>query len=453
MPMGGGGVWGHPGVFGSLLPSSALAFASTIHVAIALLRKERGGSATILLASFAFGTAPWLLPTGGGVAVGLVLHLAWFVACERLAPGRMPALVSRRASVAAAPRAPAGFVGVAVLTTFDETPDIRTFRLRRPPGFQFEAGQFLSIRLPVEGKPVVRCYTISSSPGAGEYLEITVKRQGRVSSALHASIAAGSTLEIRGPGGHFRYPASNPRPILLVGGGVGATPLMSILRHAVATEPERPVTLVLSVRTESDIPFRAELDEIDRRHPRARVVIAVTRGADDSRFFPGRIDAKLLQSVAPRLAESECHVCGPLPMIADVTGILSGLGVQPERVHAEAFEAAVAWASPASVPRGGGGLPPEIGDRSGPGGAHEIVFARSAKRITASSSQTLLEAAEEAGIPIEYSCRSGFCGTCRTRLLEGDVHGEPGTLDAAETGDGWMLPCVSFAGGRCVIDA
>ena len=447
MPMAGGDIGVYREILVSPASSSALAFVTTLHLALALLRRERSTSKPLLFASSLFVAAPWLLTSPAGLALGLLLHVAWFAACEKLGA---PKAAGEPGTPAAGPipgRPAPGFLPTPVLSVFDETPEIRTFRMARPPGFEFAAGQFLSVRVRVGGKPFVRCYTISSAPESRGHLEITVKRQGVVSTALHETLRTGSTLEIRGPGGHFRYPSEDRRPILLIGGGVGATPLMSMLRHAVAADPERPVTLLLSARTESDVPFRRELDEIETRHPRMRIVVALTRGEGDPRRFPGRIDENFVRSVAPEAAESVACLCGPLPMIASMKELLGTIGVPAERIHAEAFEAAVAWASrEVAVPGGSRGFAPSSGESC------EVVFARSGRRASASASETLLDAAEQAGVAIEFSCRSGICGTCRTRLVEGDVDAEA-ALDEADRREGWILPCVSFARGKCVIDA
>lgn len=442
--------------------SSALAFVSTLHIALALLRRERlpprRSSRALLLPSFALAVSPWLLPTSAGLILGLAAHLLWFVACERLLPPstppeeRVPAAVSRRAGGASAPstaRTP-GFVPTTVLAVSDETPDIRTFRLARPEGFEFHAGQFLSLRIESGGKSLVRCYTISSPPDSRRHLEISVKRQGRVSAALHDSLRPGSRLPIRGPGGRFRYPAGSERPIVLLGGGVGVTPLMSMLRHAISRETSRPVTLIYSVRTETDIAFRDELHEIGRRNPQIRVVIAVTRGGESPEYFPGRIDESLVRGIVAAPLESLYFVCGPIPMIDSMKEILSRVGVAEAHFHAEAFEAAVAWASAADS--SGPGLRRSASGRLAGGESFRMNLARSSRAINVAPGQTLLEAAEQAGANIEFSCRSGVCGTCRTRLVRGEVE-DDGGLDRSERDEGWILPCVALARGECELDA
>ena len=436
--------------------SSALAFLSTLHVSLALLRRERskarGGPGSLLLPSFAFAAAPWLLPTPGGLALGFAAHLLWFLACERFSPTREPEKAATReaaprpASAAASSPRTAGFLPAPVLAVLEETPEIRTFRLARPEGFEFVAGQFLSVRIEAGGESLVRCYTISSAPDSRKHLEITVKRQGRASAALHDSLRPGASLAIRGPGGRFLYPEGGREPVVLIGGGVGITPLMSMIRHAAIGEPSRPVTLVSSARTEADIAFRDELAGLAQRNPQIRVVLAVTRGGESPDVFPGRINEGLLRSVISRPLESLYFVCGPLPMIDSMREILSRIGVEANRVHAEAFEAAVAWAAAAAS----SGRRPS--GRGSAGTSFRLELARTRRAATVAPGCTLLDAAEEAGARIDFSCRSGVCGTCRTRLLRGEID-SGGELDPADRKAGWILPCVALARGDCVLDA
>jgi ferredoxin-NADP reductase len=461
---GAGGILGALAGLADPAPSSTLAFVATLHVALAVLRKERSFTrrrfALPLAPAFAFAASPWLLQSPIGLAVGIVSHLAWFAACENLLPVAAPE-ERRRANCARAEALPAaatlflgksaiapppGFVSARVFAVVEETPDIRTFRFARPVGFEFRAGQFLSVRVAVEGNSAVRCYTISSAPEASGYLEISVKRQGAVSTALHSTVGAGSTLLVRGPAGKFTYPDGEDRPIVLLAGGVGITPLMSMLRHAVQADPGRPVTLLYSVRTEADVAFRDELAHLARRQPQLRVVVAVTRGSDVPGFFPGRIDASLLAEVVHDPASALHFVCGPHPMIRDICRLLGALGVPETQVRSEAFEAAAAWASSTAGPR------QEVAPRF-PGATRRLELSRSGKIAPVPPGQTLLDAAEGAGAAIDFSCRSGSCGTCRTRLLSGKVDGEGEGLPAVDRAQGWILPCVALPLSDCRLDA
>ena len=336
---------------------------------------------------------------------------------------------------------PVGFVQVPILAAFDETPDIKTIRIARPDGFDFEAGQFLTLRVQVQGADFARCYSISSAPSTTGYLEISVKRLGVVSSALHAIARPGATLSIKRPNGRFKYPARDDRPIVLLAGGVGITPLMSMLRHAIHAEPARPVTLLYAAQTERDFAFREELMSVARRHPQARVFFVASREPSPSpAIYPGHIDETLLRATVPDLPDSMSFVCGPTAMIDGTTALLASLGVPRGQIHHEVFSAAVAAASP----------PPDT-PRSGTS-TNEMRCTVSGKTVTVGAGQTLLEAAEQAGIDVPYLCRSGVCGTCRVHVLEGEVECPSTTLDEADRRDGFVLACVSTAQSSCAVE-
>lgn len=435
---------------------SVLAFVSTVHLALASLRNHRrpAGTRVSSLAgiSVLLAATPWLFPSVPGVAFGLGAHLLWFLVCERLAPSRpapAPAKSHAAPRPAAVPRAPAppvrakGFVETPVLTVLDEGGDIKTIRLRRPEGFDFVPGQFLTIRVRADGRDHARCYSISSPPEASGYLEISVKRQGVVSSTLHATARPGSSLAVKAPAGAFTYPSGDDRPLVLVAGGVGITPLMSMARHALLAEPTRPVTLVYSARSWDGFAFRDEIRTTARRHPAFRVFFAVTGDTDRTDVYPGRIDAELLRTAAPDLEHSIVLMCGPQPMIEALREGMQAAGVPPAQIRFEIFQPAVA-ASAARAER-----PPVRVN----GAAHRITCARSGRAITVEPPQTLLDAAEAAGIEIPSLCRSGVCGTCRTKVVDGQVDCASDVLDDEDRREGVVLACVSTPLGDCTVDA
>ncbi|RPJ80963.1 MAG: hypothetical protein EHM13_11235, partial [Acidobacteria bacterium] len=295
---------------GMAMPSSLLAFVTTIHAALVILRLHRGrmpGVLLLALPSTAFAAMTWALPGAGGIAAGLVMHLVWFLVCERLVPWsasvptrNVPGAAAARVetqpagstSAAQARHPVAAFVQVPVLAVLEETPRVRTFRMARPSDFKFKAGQFLAVRVQADGRPLTRCYSVSSAPESG-YLEISVRRQGVVSNLLHSTIRPGGMLHIRRPAGPFVYPEADDRPLVLVAGGIGITPLLSMIRHAVAADPLRPVTLIYSVRSHSDLAFADELSLISRRHRQAHIVVTVTNDASVDLYRRGRVDAAL----------------------------------------------------------------------------------------------------------------------------------------------------------------
>lgn len=467
-------------------PSSLLAAASTAHLALALIRKHQASTSVrgwlLALVSAGFAATPWIWASPRDLVIGGAAHLVWFVASGKLAGERRAgstrglvlvprpaASPTRTAAPATAttplpePRKPAGPVQTPVLAVFDETPEIRTIRMARPEGFEFQAGQFLTVQIQLDGRPATRCYSISSCPDARGYLEISVKRQGRVSGTLHSTVRPGSLLAIRPPAGSFVYPAGDDRPIVLVSGGVGCTPMMSMLRHAASREPARPVYYLHSAKTESDIAFRQELALLARRHPQVRIVTALTRASTAGEHYPGRIDANLLQEVVPSPAESLFYVCGPASMISGVKDTLARMGVPAAQVRSEAFEAAVAASrpsvvtapapAPAAVPAAA--TRPELVAvrRAAPAGAVTLRLARSGKTAPVARDQSLLEAAESAEVEIPNLCRAGTCGTCRTRLLSGDVECTADVMDDEDRRGGYVFPCVAWARSDCALEA
>jgi len=348
------------------------------------------------------------------------------------------------------------FVPVPVLALVEETPTIKTIRLARPGNFEFEAGQFLTVRIRIEGKEYARCYSLSSAPDTRGYLEISVRRQGIVSNALHASLRPGAMLSIKGPLGVFKYPAGDDRPLVLLAGGIGITPLMSMLRHAVSTAPTRPVTLLYSARCEDDFAFHDELLAIARRHPQASVHFADSSGASGPRIYPGRIDEMLVRTTGRNLTDSICLICGPTPLIEGMRTLLSALQVPAAQIRHEVFDAAVA-ASASREPESEVVTGPVRGvalsarTAADSGVCYRMACQGSGKSVPIAPGQTLLEAAEAGDVPLLSLCRAGVCGTCRVRVTEGEVVCTSDALAPQDQEQGFVLGCVTTAHSDCVV--
>jgi ferredoxin-NADP reductase len=416
--------------------SSLLAFVTTLHCALLVLRRHRSpASPLLLLPSLALTASPWILSTPAWLLACLGTHLLWFLACERFAQARTQSPTRSRIAADPAPKQPAraAFVPLRVLAVIEETAEIRTFRFERPPGFTFQPGQFAMVRVPVSGKDQVRCYSICSSPDS-DYLEISVRRQGAVSAALHAAVTPGGNLYVRGPGGPFVH-QKGARPLVLLAGGIGITPLRSMLLHTLAHEPQRDVTLLLSARTFDAVPFHDELRALARRHPQFRLAVTLSRDEARAGCESGRIDRALLEQFVTAPAASVFMLCGPGPMIEEMRELLGACGVPPAHVHYEKFEAAVAGAASA-----------------GSSERFRMTLEPSGRAFQLSAGQTILDAAEGAGIAIPSMCRAGACGTCRTRVVDGHVEGDTEALDPAERAAGWVLACVSRPTGPCRLE-
>jgi ferredoxin-NADP reductase len=362
-----------------------------------------------------------------------------------LGHGGAPPVVSAASSARARSPHLKGFVPVPVLGVYDETPTVKTIRLARPEGFAFEAGQFVTVRVRVDGQEHARCYSISSPPDASGYFEISVKRQGLVSNALHASVRVGAFLVVKAPAGAFRYPARDDRPIVLLAAGIGVTPLMSMLRHAVLTEPTRPVTLLYGARSHEELAFHDELTAIARRHPQIRVFFAVSQSSRAPDVYPGRLDESLVRTTIPDLAHAISLICGPQSMIDDMRVLLARNGVPQSQIRFEVFQAAVAAAAGVKAQRSENSSDEETG-------LHRMECNRTGRRIPIPSGTTLLEAAEAAGVDVASLCRSGVCGTCRVRVSSGDVTCESNVLDADDRNEGYVLACVTTTRSDCVVE-
>jgi len=440
-----------------------LALATTIQAAILLLRTHRNPTdlrhAALLLPSVVLTASPWWLPTPVGILTGILLHLVWFKACERwlpkeksaqsTAPARPQSRTTpktRKPPLGERSSSPAGFVQVPVIGVFPETSDITTFRMARPEGFSFSAGQFTSVRVNIDGQPVVRCYTVSSAPEAAGYFEISVKKQGLMSGTLHASIRPGSMVSVMPPAGGFAYPSGDDRPIALLAGGVGITPMMSMLRHAVNADPTRPVTLLYSVHTHRDVAFRDELGLLAKRHPQAKIVITATRGPHTTDCLSGRIDGQMISDHVDEVENTVFMICGPGPMIDGMKTSLAGLGVPESQIRSEAFEAAVA--STIADPSARNDNPADSALE-----AFQLRLVGSDATIEITGRDTLLDACEAAGIDLPSACRAGVCGTCKCRLVDGSVRCDSDLLNDDEKSDGYILPCVSWAESDCAMEA
>lgn len=455
-----------------------LALASVAHLIGAVVRKYRAGHVSVasplVLPSVALAAAPWIWSTPVALGGGFVAHLVWLILCEALASPvrtlshsatkrpRGAAGQERRQEPKPAPSRAStpdalvksasggGFTSLGVLALLDEALDIRTIRLERPLDFDFQPGQFVAVRVQVDGRPHVRCYSISSSPDASGYLEISVRRQGLVSTMLHATVRAGSKLSISRPGGRFVYPAGDDRPLVLLAGGIGITPLLSMLRYSVAAQPTRPVTLLYSARDRHTLAFLHELQVISERHPQVRV--GITLSHDDgagSRWRHGRIDQALLRQYVTHPAHTVFCLCGPDAMMHAMEALLREEGVQAEQIRSEQFSTAVvadvlntAIATVASER-------PALAS----GREVRVTFESTGRETSVQSTETLLEVAEREGVSIASSCRAGVCQACRTRLIDGDADCQSSVLDASERAQGFVLPCVTYPTSDCVLEA
>lgn len=324
-----------------------------------------------------------------------------------------------------------------VARVFDETPDVKTFRLVNPDGgpipFEHVAGQYLNVALAIDGKRVNRSYTIASSPARTAYCEISVKRtrDGYASKHLHEHVREGSLLKVGAPAGKFVFAGHEAERIVLIAGGVGITPMMSVVRYLTDRAWTGDIYLVFSVRTHADVVFERELAYLQSRFPKLYVRMVVTAEQ-------GRVTRSVIEELVPGPRRGPVMLCGPAPMMVAMRALLVDMGWPNDDVREEAFVSPTGSASDDA--------PLEAGEGA-------VEFRRSGRRVE-SPALTVLEAAEECGVDIPYECRSGICGQCKTKLVTGRVAmAVQDALTPSDKANGVILACQARPVRDVVVDA
>lgn len=310
----------------------------------------------------------------------------------------------------------------------EESRTIRSLYLEPADGAgmpTFHAGQHIPLRVHIPGQPhpLIRTYSLSSAP-SDDFLRISVKRDGIVSTYLHEQLEIGSLIETRAPQGQFVLDVEQRRPVVLLAAGVGAAPLLAMLREILYQNyrhrRSRSIWWIQSARNLSELAFRDELSELQQRagYPLhlVRLLSQPEDGAHDSEAseLDGRIDIPLLKALLP-FDDYDFHLCGPSSFTQDLYDGLRGLNISDQRIHAESF-------GPSSLRRRLDLSSPVVALPSAATSAVPVLFEKSAKEARWNpQSGSLLELAESRGLSPEFSCRGGSCGTCKTRIVSGQV--------------------------------
>jgi ferredoxin-NADP reductase len=232
---------------------------------------------------------------------------------------------------------------VSVTNIKPETPNVKTFTLELPSWMRHRAGQHYDIRLTAEdGYQAQRSYSIASEPEREGEVDITVERldDGEVSSYLHDVVTAGDRIEVRGPiGGYFVWEADMSDPLLLIAGGSGVVPLMSMIRHRAVVDAKNPTVLLYSSRRFEDVIYHNELDRLSKANGGLKVFHTLTRSQPaDWKGYARRIDESMLRDVAGPLGGSaQVFICGPTLMVESAANALVKIGINSNRIRTERF--------------------------------------------------------------------------------------------------------------------
>jgi ferredoxin-NADP reductase len=313
-----------------------------------------------------------------------------------------------------------------------QTHDSNVLRFLLPPGRRLEArpGQFLTFECVIDGRVVNRSYSICSSPTQSAYVEIMPKRMqnGCVSQFLNDRATAGLIVNARGPYGRFYFDQNKHGRIVLIAGGSGITPMISMLRYIRDLCLSNPCTLIYCVRSENDLAFNSELRVSAEQMDSFRYVPVISKASLDWRGWNGRLRREILEAEVNEPLECTYFLCGPTGFMKLARALLEEMSVHSSQILQESFGGEVA------------GDERPLSEAS----SVNVTFARTILTVGSSPTQTLLETAEANGIAIPFGCRQGNCGTCMTRLLQGNVRmSRHEALNDELRLQGFVLPCVS----------
>jgi ring-1,2-phenylacetyl-CoA epoxidase subunit PaaE len=317
--------------------------------------------------------------------------------------------------------------------------------------FVFEPGQHLTLRATVDGQDVRRSYSICRSrPEALERKELRIASarvpDGLMSNWINESVAAGDKVEVMTPLGGFTCPTQPDaiRHHVAIAAGSGITPVMSLITTALAEELGSRATLVFGNRHTTSIMFLEELEDLKNQYPgRFHLINVLSREAQDVELFSGRLDRerleRILGAIVPVSTVDQWYLCGPFGLVETAQVLLSDLGVDSHHVHHEVFHVDDA------------GLPVVASEpvaRALGAPSEAVVTVNLDGRTTViempSRSETILAATLRARPDAPFSCTGGVCGTCRARLVEGEVRMDRNyALEPEEVAAGIVLACQS----------
>lgn len=370
-------------------------------------------------------------------------------------------LKKKAAKLVAEKRAWNGWKSLQVAKVVDETHDCKSFylvdtdQIPLPP---FRPGQYLTVACPSpDGKTLNRCYSLSDAPDC-RYLRITVKRVpgGKASNWLHDKVAVGHELQVRAPAGMFVPNEDERTPLNLIAAGIGVTPMVAIARYYQRVQPDRFVQLFYQVRNLEQAPLLKPLAKwaADSMHARLHLFVSsqmVQRPSWVAAF--GRIDTRQILERCEKdelgIPQGQFMICGPDAMQESLRSGLLAVGVPSSRIAVEGFDTVRRTNHSHSETHELNKLDRASLCKTG----HPVLFAKSSKQGQSSqSATTVLEVAEEAGVPAESGCRNGDCGACLMKLLNGRIRYEKQPT-FGPLADNEILACVALPDGPITLDS
>ena len=340
-----------------------------------------------------------------------------------------------------------------VIKLIDETPACRSVYLQPVDGRpcqDFLAGQHLPIRftIPGQAKPVIRCYSLSNAAGEGVY-RISVKAiaaptdppglpAGLVSNFVNQQLKVGDVVEAKSPAGSFTLQHNSKATIVMLAGGIGITPMVSMIQEAILKNVQRPMVLIYGVTNRNDQAFREWLDQEAQAHENLMLVSCFSKplesevqGVDYQ--VPGHVTIDLLKQILPS-PDCQFYLCGPPAFMESLSTGLDAWGVKDDQIFSEAFGPAT------RKPR------PQINPSSlTSSNAATIRFSQANVSVNHDGTSSILEMSESVGVAMDSGCRAGSCETCLAKITRGAVS-YPNN-ETPNVGPNECLPCIAVPAG------
>lgn len=333
-------------------------------------------------------------------------------------------------------------IDVKVIDVIEETQSTKTLRLASkhkylPP---FQAGQYVSVIVEVDGVRTSRPYSISSSPDEIAYYDITIRRVegGMISNYLLDKIRIGDSLQISSPAGNFYHnPIIHSNKIVCIAGGSGVTPFKSMIQHTINTGTEREIWLIYGSKNKEELLFNDYFSKIASKHASFHYVPVLEKGKGT---YKGYITAKIIKEIVGDSSDKTFFICGPQAMYEHLLKELQPLKLKPKQIRMEMY-----------------GVPTDV--FSQPGWPKEIkrntsfaIKVRGKKDFNVTAGETLLQSLEKNGIVVPSLCRSCECSLCRVKLVSGKVYQPEGVkLRQADRRFGYIHSCAAFPISDCEI--
>lgn len=315
-----------------------------------------------------------------------------------------------------------------------ETVDVHSYYFQgvTPVRFVFKPGQFVNVKVEIEGKTHYRSYTIASSPSRPMSLMLTIKRveNGLVSNHLLDTLQLGSLIEVDGPFGEFNLLDIPADKYLFLSAGCGITPMMSMTQWLMDSHSQCDIHFMHCARRDSDILFQRTLNDYAQHEPHFNLSYVLTTPSQQA-HYQGRLNQEALQQLVSDLQQRTVLVCGPESFMQSVKDFLQALDFDMDRFHMESF-----GTQSFSCPTGLEANPQAE--------SFSVAVDNHDKTLQIEAGQSVLDAVQGAGLPIIGACRTGVCGSCKCKKVSGTVNStSQQTLSADDIEQGYFLACSS----------